>query len=255
MGRIGNLFERKKDSILSIYFTAGFPELTSTLPIMKALQKFGADMIELGIPYSDPLADGPVIQASGSKAIANGMTIPKLLDQLRGFRTEIGLPTLMMGYLNPIIQFGFEKFCKAISGLGIDGLIIPDLPLHEFEEYFETLIKKFELDFVFLVTPETPDNRLLKLDGLSSGFLYAVSSSSITGRDKNFDSVENYVKRLKELKLRNPIMVGFGVKDRETFSSAAKYANGAIVGTAFVNQLGKSDNVEEATRVFMQNIR
>ena len=254
MNRINELFEQKKSKILSIYCTAGYPLLDSTIPVMKALQDSGVDMIELGIPYSDPLADGPVIQASGSKAIANGMTIEKLFEQLRGFRHQIYVPVILMGYMNPILQYGFEKFCQHAAALPIDGLILPDLPVKEFESVYGPIIRKYGIDFIFLVTPETPEDRIRKLDSLSTGFLYAVSSSSITGKDKDFKAVEEYLKRLKEMKLKNPIIVGFGIKDKETFESACKYANGAIVGTAYIKALDNGTDINEATTKFILTI-
>ena len=254
MNRINELFEQKKSKILSIYCTAGYPQLESTLPMMKSLQETGVDMIELGMPYSDPLADGPVIQASGSKAIANGMTIEKLFEQLRGFRHQIYIPVILMGYMNPILQYGFEKFCQHAAALPIDGLILPDLPVKEFESVYGPIIKKYGIDFIFLVTPETPEDRIRKLDSLSTGFIYAVSSSSITGKDKDFSAVENYLKRLKEMKLKNPIIVGFGIKDKQTFESACKYANGAIVGTAYIKAIENSADINTDSTKFIQGI-
>ncbi len=185
MSRITELFKRKNEKVLNIYCTAGFPELDSTLKVMKELQDNGADMIELGMPYSDPLADGPVIQHSSTIAIANGMTIAKLFEQLKDFRSIIHVPVILMGYMNPVLQYGFEKFCKEAVAAGIDGLILPDLPGYEFETEYGAIVKKYGLDFIFLVTPETPGERIKKLDELSSGFLYAVSSSATTGKDSN----------------------------------------------------------------------
>jgi len=248
------LFNTKANNILNVYCTAGFPELNSTLQVMKSLQKNGGDIIELGMPYSDPLADGPVIQASGSKALSNGMTIAKLFEQLKNLRNEISIPVILMGYMNPILQYGFEKFCRIAAEVGIDGLILPDLPEREFETEYSSIIKKYGLDFVFLVTPETSEARIKKLDLLSSGFLYAVSSSSITGKDKDFLSVEKYLHRLQNMKLKNPILVGFGIKDKQTFQSACKYANGAIIGTAFIKALENERDVESATKEFLESI-
>ncbi len=190
MSRISQMFDRKKEKVLSIYFTAGFPHLDSTLEVMKSLQESGADMIELGIPYSDPLADGPVIQQSSMAALKNGMTIKKLFEQIKDFRKEISIPVLLMGYMNPVLQYRFEKFCADAADAGIDGLILPDLPEYEYENEYGAIIKKYGLDFVFLVTPETSEQRVRKLDELSSGFLYAVSSSSTTGSNKDLVSVE-----------------------------------------------------------------
>jgi tryptophan synthase alpha chain len=248
MSRIKELFERKKKNVLNVYFTAGFPLLNSTLPVMKSLQDAGSDMIELGMPYSDPLADGPVIQSSGSVALANGMTIHTLFEQLRNFRKEIHLPVLLMGYMNPIIQYGFENFCRDASALGVDGLILPDLPMFEFEKEFGAVINKFKLDFVFLVTPETSDERVRKLDELSSGFLYAVSSSSTTGKDAALSDQEKYFIRLQSMKLKNPVLIGFGIRDKASFSKACSYANGAIIGTAFIKVLENANENEIISR-------
>ena len=253
MKRIKELFQRKQDGILNVYCTAGYPQLESTIGIMKCLQANGADLIELGMPYSDPLADGPVIQASGTIALRNGMTISKLFEQLKNFRNEIEVPVILMGYLNPLLQYGFEEFCAQASEVGIDGLIIPDIPIYEYENEYRTIIQKHKLDFIFLVTPETSEERIKKLDELSSGFLYAVSSSSITGSDKDFSTVENYLKRLKKMNLQNPVLVGFGIKDKSTFQAACKYANGAIIGSAYIKAIENS-NTEEATKNFLAGI-
>ena len=244
----------KTSNILNVYCTAGYPKLDSTLEVMKSLQENGADMIELGMPYSDPLADGPVIQASSSVAIANGMTIKTLFDQLKGFRKHIQIPVILMGYMNPVLQYGFEKFCADAAACGISGLILPDLPEYEFETEYGPIIKKYGLNFIFLITPETSEQRIRKLDELSTGFLYAVSSSSTTGKDKNMNEVSNYLQRLKVMNLKNPILVGFGIKDRESFSEACRYANGAIIGTAYIKAIEHSDSVPEATARFLKSI-
>ena len=254
MTRIADLFNQRSKPVLNIYCTAGYPELDNTVEVIKALQEAGADMIELGMPYSDPLADGPVIQASSSKALENGMTIAKMFEQLKDFRNTISLPVLLMGYMNPVMQFGFEKFCAEAVEKGIDGLILPDLPIYEFENDYGATIKKYGLDFVFLVTPETSDERIRKLDELSSGFLYAVSSSSTTGNEKDFDAVEKYLKRLKNMNLKNPVIVGFGIKDRQTFHAACKYASGAIIGTAYIKALENTKNIGKTTRDFLSTI-
>lgn len=222
---------------------------------MKALQQSGVDLIELGMPYSDPLADGPVIQSSGSRALANGMTIDTLFEQLKDFRKEITVPVVLMGYMNPVLQYGFEKFCAAAAAVGVDGLILPDLPEFEFETEYGPVIKKHGLDFIFLVTPETSEARIRRLDELSSGFLYAVSSSATTGKDKDFGAVQEYLQRLQDLKLKNPVLVGFGVKDRETFEAAGKFANGAIIGTAFINAIGGDGELEGKISEFVRAVR
>lgn len=261
MNRLQQLFEKKSAKVLNVYCTAGYPYLESTLPVIKALQNNGADIIELGMPYSDPLADGPVIQHSSSVALANGMTIKKLFEQLKDLRKStadggIGdmLPVILMGYMNPVLQYGFEKFCADAAAVGIDGLILPDLPMYEFETEYGALIKKYGLDFIFLVTPETSEERVKKLDGLSSGFLYAVSSSSTTGKEKNMNSVPRYLKKLKSFKLKNPVLVGFGIKDKETFEAACKDANGAIIGSAFIKALEDSKDVSESAGMFLKSV-
>ncbi len=261
MSRIEALFKKKNERILNVYCTAGYPRLDSTVTIMKALQQNGADIIELGMPYSDPLADGPVIQASSTVALANGMTIKTLFEQLKDFRKSpslggIGeaLPVILMGYMNPVLQYGFEKFCADAAAAGIDGLILPDLPEYEFETEYGDIIKKHGLDFIFLVTPETSDERIKKLDELSTGFLYAVSSSSTTGSDKNMTAVNSYLQKLKSLKLRNSILVGFGIKDKQTFDEACRYANGAIIGSAFVKALESSKNEEDSVKQFLKSV-
>jgi tryptophan synthase alpha chain len=261
MSRIAELFRKKQNKILNVYCTAGFPGFGDTLTVMKALQQNGVDMIELGMPYSDPLADGPVIQHSSAIALQNGMTIKKLFEQLKAFRKSpssggVGdaIPVLLMGYMNPILQYGFEKFCSDAASVGIDGLILPDLPEYEYETEYGSVINKYGLDFVFLVTPETTEERIRKLDGLSKGFLYAVSSSSTTGRDKNMNDVKKYLQRLNDFKLKNPVLVGFGIKDRQTFNAACENAAGAIIGTAFINALDQNKNIEQATRNFLTAI-
>ena len=254
MNRIIDLFKEKPNNILNVYCTAGYPNLDSTLTVMKALQDNGADMIELGMPYSDPLADGPVIQASGSKALENGMSIAVLLEQLRGFRHKIHVPVILMGYMNPVLQYGFEKFCQHVADVAIDGLILPDLPEYEFETEYGPVIQRYGLDFIFLVTPETSEERVRKLDSLSTGFLYAVSSSSTTGKDKNMTNVNAYLQRLKSYNLKNPVLVGFGIKDKQSFDTACKHANGAIIGTAYINALGNGADIIEATKQFLKPI-
>ena len=253
--RLKEVFKNKSNNVLNVYCTAGYPQLDSTLQIIDTLQNNGADIIELGMPYSDPLADGPVIQASSLVALDNGMTIAKLLEQLKStVSIEKRAAIILMGYMNPVLQYGFEKFCADAAAVGVDGLILPDLPEYEFETEYGAIIKKYGLDFIFLVTPETSEERVRKLDSLSSGFLYAVSSSSTTGNEKDFNAVEEYLKRLQSYNLQNPIMVGFGIKDKETFNTACKYANGAIIGTAYIKALEGVTDVEGATKNFLDSI-
>jgi tryptophan synthase alpha chain len=254
MSRLKELFEKKKQNVLNVYCTAGYPNLNSTVEVMRALQNNGADLIELGMPYSDPLADGPVIQASGLQALDNGMTISVLFDQLKDFRKDIHVPVILMGYMNPVLQFGFENFCLKCKEVGIDGLILPDLPQYEFETEYGDIIRKYGLEFIFLVTPETSEERVRRLDELSTGFLYAVSSSSTTGNEKDFNAVEDYLKRLNEMKLKNPVLVGFGIKDKATFTSACKYASGAIIGTAYIKALENSSDINASTKQFLSTV-
>lgn len=254
MSRIKKIFAAKNKNVLNVYCTAGYPHLESTLHIIKALEENGADIIEIGMPYSDPLADGPVIQSSGAKALENGMSIAVLFEQLAGFRKEVSIPVILMGYMNPVLQYGFEKFCVDAAAIGIDGLILPDLPEYEFETEYGAIIQKNGLDFIFLVTPETAEERIQKLDELTSGFLYAVSSSATTGTDKDFTSVEKYLQRLQSIQLKNPVLVGFGIKDKETFQSACKYANGAIIGSAYIEALKENNDINTITKKFLNNI-
>ena len=254
MSRITELFERKRQHILNVYCTAGFPSLNSTMDVMKALQESGADMIELGMPYSDPLADGPVIQASGAKALEQGMTIHVLFDQLAALRPAIQLPVILMGYLNPVLQYGFENFCKRAAELGVDGLIIPDLPIYEFENEYGAVIRNHGLDFIFLITPETSDERIRKIDELSSGFVYAVSSSSTTGKDKDFGSLQNYFTRIQSLELKNPVLVGFGIRDKAGFEAVSAFAAGAIVGSAYIKAIEQAPDLKIATRQFVESL-
>ncbi len=247
MTRLQRLFQNKQENVLNIYCTAGYPRLDSTLPLMRILQEGGTDIIELGMPYSDPLADGEVIQHSSSLALANGMTMKKLFEQLSGMRSPVedggvgnDLPVVLMGYLNPVMQYGFENFCADAARVGIDALILPDVPAHEFEIKYQEILNKNGLEFVFLVTPETSEERVRQLDRLSSGFLYAVSSSSTTGgKERDFEAVDTYLARLKNYGLKNPVLAGFGIRDRETFTQACRHANGAIIGSALIKVLGK----------------
>jgi tryptophan synthase alpha chain len=260
MSRIHQLFSRKRQDILNIYFTAGFPFLDATRKVMKALADHGADMIEIGIPFSDPLADGPVIQQSNGVALSNGMTIAKLFEQLRSMRDVddamyIGeIPVVLMGYMNPVLQYGFEKFCRDADACGVDGIIIPDLPVYEFESGYGALIRKYGLDFIFLITPETPADRIRKLDSLSSGFLYAVSASGTTGGDGQAPATGGYLERLKNMKLANPLLVGFGIAGRPAFNIACRYAAGAIVGSAYIRALEKDPDVNAATKSFISSL-
>lgn len=254
MNRIDQLFKEKKQQVLNVYCTAGYPQLNSTSEVLASLQANGADIIEIGMPYSDPLADGPVIQQSNMVALENGMNIPVLFEQLKNTRETIQVPIILMGYMNPILQFGLEKFCAAAEAVGVDGIILPDLPMYEFETDYRQIFEKHQLRFIFLVTPETGEERIRKIDALCSGFLYAVSSSSTTGNTKAIGDQESYFKKLQDMKLENPILVGFGIKDKSTFLTACKYTNGAIIGSAYIKALEKNDGIEPTTKVFLNSI-
>jgi tryptophan synthase alpha chain len=255
MNRIKQLFEQKKENVLSIYFTAGYPDLTSTLEIAAALEKAGTDFLEIGIPYSDPLADGPVIQNSSLISIENGMTLKVLFEQLKDLRKHVSIPVLLMGYVNPILQYGVEKFCVACKEVGVDGVIAPDLPMYEYEEMYQECFKGSNLSNIFLITPQTSDERILKIDSLTNGFIYLLSSSSTTGKNLALtDVTEEYFLRLKGMNLQNPTMIGFGISDNTSFRKASQYANGAIVGSAFVKLLGEEGYLEKISE-FISSIK
>ena len=258
MNKIEKLLSEKNKHILSIYFTAGFPQLNDTEKVLTALQNNGADLIEIGIPYSDPLADGPVIQNSGMKAIENGMSIKTLFEQLHQFNNsgnrKDSVPLILMGYLNPVLQFGFERFCEEAKKAGIAGIILPDLPILEYENEYRSIVEKNGLSLIFLITPETSEGRIRKIDSLTTGFIYAVSSSSITGSDTNMNAQETYFQRIHDLRLKNNVLIGFGIRDYETFQLACKYASGAIIGTAYINKIESTKDINQATKEFLNSI-
>ena len=255
MNRLNELFKNKKEPILSIYFTAGYPNLNSTLDIAEALEKAGADFIEVGFPYSDPLADGPVIQNSSQIALQNGMNLPILFEQLKDLRKRVSIPVLLMGYVNPMLQYGVEKFCNSCAEAGVDGIIVPDLPMDEYENLYKNYFVVNNLSNIFLVTPQTSEERIRRIDELSNGFIYLLSSSSTTGKDlKVSNETDAYFKRIRDMKLKNPTMIGFGISDRKSFNKAAEYTRGAIVGSAFVKFLDSKDALRNV-KGFLETIR
>lgn len=239
---------------LNIYFTAGIPNLNDTGKVAELIQKSGADFMEIGIPYSDPVADGPVIQQAHVRALKNGMNLQTLFAQLLEIKDSVTIPKVLMGYINPVMQFGFEKFCQKCANCGIYGLIIPDLPPVEFEKNYRAIIEKYGLHFIFLITPETSNERIKYLDSLSSGFLYAVSSSSTTGNTEKQVNNEKYLKRIGNLELKNPVFVGFGIKNKLDFESVTQQTQGGIIGTAFVKILLENQNWEEKGKDFIHSI-
>ena len=240
---------------LNIYFTAGIPTLEDTAEIMKTIQNSGADMMEIGMPYSDPVADGPVIQGAHELALKNGMTIAKLFSQLKSVKDEIKIPVILMGYINPVLSFGFEKFCEECANSGVSGLIIPDLPPIEFERNYQPILEKYGLNFTFLVTPETSEERIQYLDSLSSGFLYAVSSSSTTGNENKEVKNDEYLNKLASINLKNPVMIGFGIKNKTDFEQVTEKAQGGIIGTAFVKILLENKDWKEKAETFIKSIK
>ena len=237
MNRINKVFNKKKN-LLSIYFTAGFPEKDDTLKIIKELDKCKVDMIEIGLPFSDPLADGPTIQKSSEKALSNGMTTDLLFKQLKDLRKITNIPIVIMGYFNPILQYGVEKFCSNCKNVGVDGLIIPDLPVDIFKKNYKNIFENYKLNMMFLITPQTPNERIHLIDELSKGFIYMVSSYSVTGAKDSFDQYQiEYFKRIKKMRLSNPLLIGFGISNSNTFKSACQNSDGAIIGSAYIKHI------------------
>jgi tryptophan synthase alpha chain len=255
MNRLNQLFATKKSNLLSVYFTAGYPELHSTLDIAEALEKAGVDFLEIGFPYSDPVADGPVIQHSSEVALQNGMTLNLLFEQLKGLRKRINIPVMLMGYFNPVVQYGVERFCKMAAEVGVDGIIVPDLPIYEYENIYSGFFKDNGLSNIFMVTPQTSEERICKIDELSNSFIYLLSSSSITGTALQLSvNIEDYYKRVKAMQLKNPVIIGFGISDQKSFDKACEYASGAIVGSKFVKLLGEENYLEKIPG-FVSSIR
>ena len=253
--KLEKVFQQQKNNLLNVYCTAGFPNKESTAEVLLALQKAGVDMIEVGMPYSDPIADGEVIQKSNMQALHNGMTIDLLFTQLKKVKKEITVPLILMGYLNPVLQFGLDNFCKQAALAGVTGIILPDLPMYEYEQLYKKHFVQNNLSFIFLVTPQTSTERIVKADEQSSGFLYAVSSSSTTGSSNITEDKEAYFKKLAALKLKNSLMIGFGINDNKTYQNACKYAAGAIIGSAYIKAIANAKNVTKATSDFIKTVR
>lgn len=253
MNRISKTLNQDK-KLLSIYFTAGFPQLEDTVPILEQLQESGVDMIELGLPFSDPLADGPTIQESSTQALRNGMTTDKLFTQLEGIRDRIHVPLIVMGYFNPMMQYGVNRFCKRCQEVGIDGLIIPDLPADVYHEQYQSLFQRYGLLNMFLITPQTPDERIRYIDQVSEGFIYMVSSAATTGAQGSFgDTQQSYFQRIADMKLQSKLLVGFGISNEETYQAAVAHSQGAIIGSAFIKHLEENGN--QSVHEFVKTIR
>lgn len=256
MNRLDRLFADRSSDILNIYFTAGFPQRDDTATIITALDRAGVDLIEVGMPYSDPLADGPTIQSSGATAIANGMTLPLLFEQLAEVRTRSQVPLILMGYFNQVMQYGEDRFIEKCREVGVDGVILPDLPLYEYEQFYRQKFERAGLHFSFLITPQTEEARIRKIDELTRGFIYMVSSASITGGKTGIsDEQIAYFERIAAMELKNPRLIGFGISDRSSFETACRYASGAIIGSAFIRALETGTDVGETCRSFVDRIR
>lgn len=255
MNRIDKLFQEKKNNILSVYFTAGYPELDDTVKVIQSLEENGVDMLEIGVPFSDPMADGPVIQSSGSQALRNGMSLKVLFNQLSDVRQTVSIPLVLMSYLNPIIQFGFENYCREAAKCGVDGLIIPDLPFDEYLELYKSAAEEHGLHVIMLITPETSEERIRLIDRNTSGFIYMVSSASVTGaKDRFSDDNLAYFSRVNEMKLNNPRLIGFGISNKETFESACRNASGAIIGSKLISLLGSEESIDRAAKQLIISI-
>lgn len=256
INRINRLFKVKQQNVLSVYFTAGFPKRDDTKTIIETLAQAGVDMIEIGIPFSDPLADGPVIQQSSQIALQNGISLKLIFEQLKNIRESVDIPLLLMGYLNPVLQFGIERFLDTASQAGIDGIILPDLPLDEYRKKYHSLFKKYNVHNIFLITPQTAEKRIREIDSISDAFIYMVSSASTTGAKKSIEQAQvDYFERINGMNLKNPRLIGFGISSRQTFAKACKYAQGAIIGSAFIRAVSQEGGLEDNIRSFVSKIR
>lgn len=255
MNRINQLFSSNKRNLLSIYFCAGTPTLNGTPDVIRTLEKHGVNMIEIGIPFSDPMADGVVIQNAATQAILNGMTLKLLFQQLYGIRRTVNIPLILMGYLNPIMQFGFENFCSQCKECDIDGVIIPDLPFSDYLNHYRSIAEQYDIKVIMLITPETSEKRIREIDSHTNGFIYMVSSASTTGIQKDFDAQQRaYFQKIDEMKLSNPCMIGFGISNKATFSAACNHARGGIIGSRFVSLLNEEKNPETAIIRLLETI-
>jgi tryptophan synthase alpha chain len=257
MNRLTRLFQNKQQNVLSVYFTAGYPKLNDTVPVLQALDKAGADIAEIGMPFSDPVADGTVIQLSNQQSLNNGMSLSVLFDQLRGFRAKVHLPVVLMGYFNPVFQMGVEKFCQTCNDCGVDGVILPDLPPAEYLEKYKAIFEAHHISMIFLISPQTSEERIRYIDSISTSFIYAVSSYATTGQNKGFEPAQiEYFKKLQALKLEHPFLIGFGIHDAKTFADAAKYSAGAIIGSGFIRHLQKDfDEIDNHIESYVKAIR
>ena len=256
MNRINQLFQDSPKNLLSVYFCAGFPTLDSTADVIRTLEKNGVNMVEIGIPFSDPMADGIVIQDAATRALRNGMSLRILFEQLQDIRRDVRIPLILMGYLNPIMHFGFEAFCRKCTECGIDGVIIPDLPFREYEENYKAVAQKYDIRVIMLITPETSEKRIREIDAHTDGFIYMVSSAAVTGAQKEFNAQKQaYFQRIKQMQLRNPRMIGFGISNKSTYESAAAYASGCIIGSKFVTLLEEEKDARKAIDKLLEMLK
>jgi tryptophan synthase alpha chain len=257
MNRITRLFQEKKEPILNVYFTAGYPRIDSTVEIIKTLEEGGVDIVEIGMPYSDPVADGETIQEANQQALDNGMSVEVLFSQISTIRQQgVSLPIVLMGYLNPVYQYGIENFCKKCNEIGIDGLILPDLPVDEYQLDYKETFEKYGILNIFLITPQTSEARIRKIDDISEGFIYMVSSASVTGATSGINQeMETYFNRVNAMNLKNPRLIGFGIKDKASFNTASAYASGAIIGSQFVRIIGQAKDLKAEILAYVASLR